>query len=114
MDEGFVAPSRSLSPAYRKQPLSDVLVKQTPYIQRSTIDEIVWRIRDHITAVADAGLSIDLIHRPKRPVLDRRRSTIVEEGNLGTYGTASLILPGTIGDLTCFFLHVYYATQNLR
>jgi hypothetical protein len=52
---------------------------------RRAVEEVVWRVREHITAVAEAALSIDLVHRPRRPVLDRRRSTIVEENALGAW-----------------------------
>lgn len=47
------------------------------------VEEVVRAVRAHIAAVAEAALSIDLVHRPRRAVLDRRRSTIVEEKTLG-------------------------------
>lgn len=47
------------------------------------VEEVVRRLREHVAAVAEAALSIDLVHRPRRAVLDRRRSTIVEEKTLG-------------------------------
>ena len=47
------------------------------------VEEVVRRLRQHVAALAEAALSIDLVHRPRRPVLDRRRSALVEEKALG-------------------------------
>ena len=83
-DETFVPPPRALSPAYRAKPLSTTPTSAGPHRLRSgTIDQIVWRVREHITALINVALSIDIIQRPKRPVLDRRRSTIIEIDTLG-------------------------------
>lgn len=52
---------------------------------RLAVEEVVWRVREHIAAVAEAALSLDLLQRPHRPsVLTRRRSSaLVEERTLG-------------------------------
>jgi hypothetical protein len=87
-EDSLVTPSRPLSPAYRKRPLliptpGSPSLSPSGRVLRATVDEVIWRIREHITSLVNAGLSIDLVQRPKRPVLDRRRSTIVDVNTLG-------------------------------
>jgi hypothetical protein len=49
------------------------------------VDGLIYRIKDHLSALCHEALALDLIQRPKRPpVLDRRRSTLIEIDALGT------------------------------
>ncbi len=59
--------------------------QQQQPLERGAVEAVVWKVREHIAAVAETALSIDLVHRPLRPVLDRQRSTVVEAKTLGAY-----------------------------
>jgi len=97
-EEHFFLPTRPTSPAYRPKlgshgnPTNPLGLTLKIPLGMAAVDEMVWKAQEHITALISAALTIDLVQRPKRPVLDRRKSTLVEVDSMGkrqSHGSSS-------------------------
>ena len=106
--EHFITPPRPISPAYCSEPRPDSylsilngvvpaavggvqsamppvmtgslsLTKSSMNLERRMMEEVCAKVHAHVSAVVEVALNIDLVYRPQRPVLDRRRSSVVEE-----------------------------------
>ena len=51
-------------------------------LERRMMEELSTKVRDHVAAVVEVALNIDLVYLPQRPVVDRRRNSVVEKHTL--------------------------------